>query len=210
MLRSRHSVLLVAFVGLLLSGCRTYGGYDTEPKTYQAMQKAVQTFEDELNRAEADLQKLKTAAANADTLQSLAQQFQALVEEHKSLLQKQRDRVEQFSLDASYRNLNNAYGATVTEQRLVQQNYQRVIRSVRAIVRGTAPPTARPETDRQYTIRPIGFPTPINERQLTMEQALRGLQRQTGASRSSRSGAANGARTRRNALELPLDAHDRR
>lgn len=175
MLRSRHSVLLVAFVGLLLSGCRIYGGYDTEPKTYQAMQKAVQTFEDEISRAEADLQKLKTAAANADTLQSLAQQFHAVLEEHKSLLQKQRVRVEQLSPDASYRNLHAAYGATVTEQRLVQQNYQRVIRSVQAIGRGTAPPTLRPETDRRYTVRPIGFPTPINEKHLTMEQALRGL-----------------------------------
>lgn len=175
MLRSRHSVLLVAFVGLLLCGCRIYGGYDTEPKTYQAMQEAIQTFEDELSRAETDLQKLKTAAANADTLQSLAQQFHALLEEHKSLLQKQRDRVERLSPDASYRTLHNAYGATVSEQHLMQQNYQRVIRTVRATVQGTAAPTSRPDRNRRYTIRPIGFPTPTNEKQLTMERALRGL-----------------------------------
>jgi len=55
MLRTHCFPLYVALVGLLLfSGCRTYGGYDTKPKTYAALQKAVQSFETELTRSKTD------------------------------------------------------------------------------------------------------------------------------------------------------------
>ncbi len=178
MLPSHRSVLYVAIAGLLvLSGCRMYGdgGYGTKPKTYEAMQKAVQSFEDDLNRAETNLHTLEDAATKADTLRPLAEQFHALVDEHESLLASQRERVERLGPDATYRNLHQAYGATVTEQRLMQQKYQRVITTVGATVRDTAAQTASSETDRQYTIRPINFPPSEDGKTLSMEQALQGL-----------------------------------
>lgn len=176
MLRTHRLPLYVALAGLLLfSGCRTYGGYDTKPKTYAAMQKAVQSFETELNRSKTDLQKLTSAAEEADALRPLSEQFQDLLDEHESLLKKQNDRVERLSEESSYRNLHAAYGATVTEQRLMKQKYQRVIRTVRTTVQGPPAQTPRPKTGRQYTIRPIGFPEADGKKQLSMEQALRGL-----------------------------------
>lgn len=175
MLHPRHTLLYIAVLGLLLSGCRTYGGYDTKPKTYEAMQKAVQSFEDEFTRSKNDLQKLESAAARAETLQPMVKQFQGLIDEHESLLQKQRDRVERLSPGSTYRNLHTAYGATVTEQRMMQQKYQRVIRTVRTTVRDTTVQASRPETGRRYTVRPIGFPPSDERAQLSMEQALRGL-----------------------------------
>ena len=176
MLRTHCFPLYVALVGLLLfSGCRTYGGYDTKPKTYAALQKAVQSFETELTRSKTDLQKLTSAAEDADALRPLSEQFQDLLDEHESLLTKQNDRVERLSEDSSYRNLHAAYGATVTEQRLMKQKYQRVIRTVRTTVQGASAQTSRPKSDRQYTIRPIGFPEADDQKQLSMEQALRGL-----------------------------------
>lgn len=175
MLQAHRSVLYAALAGLLiLSGCRTYGGYDTKPKIYEAMQKAVQSFEAKLEPTKADLQTLEQAATEADTLQSLAEEFQALVNEHESLLEAQRGRVERLGPDATYRNLHQAYGATVTEQRMMERKYQRAIRTVHATVQDTVV-QASSETDRRYTVRPIGFPDLEDEPQLSMEQALRGL-----------------------------------
>lgn len=176
MLHSRRSVLVFALVGMLiLGGCRSYGGYDTKPNTYEAMQKAVQSFENELNRAKADLRTLEEAAMQADALQSLATQFQAHIDEHSTLLEMQRDRVHRLSPDATYRTLSRAYGATVTEQRIMKKKYQKVIRTVAATVQG---PEAQPPSgalDRKYTIHPVNFPTAGDDATLTMAQALRGL-----------------------------------
>jgi uncharacterized protein YukE len=176
MLRSQSVLFLFAVAGLILGGCRTYGDeYDTKPKTYRAMQKAVETFADALDRAETDLQTLEAAASKADTLQPMAEHFESLHEEHDSLLQTQRDRIERLSPTSTYRNLHSAYGATVTEQRMMRQKYQRVLRTVYATVQDTTVQASRPKTDRQYTVRPLGFPTSESEPELTMTQALRGL-----------------------------------
>lgn len=175
MLRPRDTLLYLVLFGLALSGCRTYGGYDTKTKTYQAMQKAVQTFEEEVDQAETDLRMLETAAVESDTLQALAVQYRDLIDEHESLLQKQQNRIERLSSSSSYRNLHVAYGATVTEQRMVQQKYQRVTRTVRAVVQAPSSQEARAKGDRRYTVRPIGFPPAKEKQQLSMEQALRGL-----------------------------------
>lgn len=176
MLQSRRSVLVCALVGMLiLGGCRTYGGYETEAKTYEAMQRAVQSFESELNRAKSDLRTLEEAAAQADALQPLVTRFQAHVDEHSSLLETQRARIQRLSPDASYRSLSRTYRAAVTERRMMQKKYQQVIRTVRATVQG---PEAQPSSvagDRRYTIRPVNFPTAGDDAAVTMAQALRGL-----------------------------------
>ncbi|MFB6273251.1 MAG: hypothetical protein ABEL51_10205 [Salinibacter sp.] len=180
MIRTRSFVLCLAVVGLaLLSGCRTYGDgkYGTEKKTYKALQRAVQSFEKDLKQATSDLHRLEEAAAQADTLRALADQYQTYLEEHKSLLKKERRRIDRLSADASYRSLHSAYGATITEHRLMKEKYQRVIRSVYAAVQGTTfAASAGTSQNRQYTIRPINFPKQEDNREkLTMEQALQGL-----------------------------------
>lgn len=178
MMRSRSLVLCLALVGIaLLSGCRTYGDneYGTKAKTYEALQQAVQSFEKELSRATSDLHQLEEAAAQEDTLHALAAQYQTFLEEHKSFLETQRQRIEGLSADASYRNLHSAYGATVTEQRMIQRKYQRVIRSVHRVVHGTRAASVEKSSRRRYTIRPINFPALGDSPQrLTMEQALQG------------------------------------
>lgn len=168
----RHSVPLFFLVTLLvLSGCRTYGGYDTQAKNYEAMQNAVQSFEDDLNRAQADLQTLEEAATS-DTLEALARQFQDHVHEHEELLQTQQERVRRLSADASYRALQRAYGAMVTEQKMMEQKYQRVIRTVQATVQDGGVETASSASTRRYTITPVNFPDAETDAELTMEGAL--------------------------------------
>lgn len=175
MLRANRFVLLLALVGLLASGCRTYGGYDTKPKTYQAMQRSVEAFADELDRAEADFRTLADAADAAeasDTLQALAEDYRALLDEHEALLETQRNRVDRLSASSAYRSLQRGYGATVKEKEIMKTKYRRLVRSVHATVRGEqAGPTA-PKTERRYTIRPVNFPSLQDKERLSMEQAL--------------------------------------
>lgn len=170
----RHSVPLFVFVTLLvLSGCRTYGGYDTEAKNFEAMQNAVQSFEDDLNRAQAELQTLEEAATS-DTLQALADRYQDHIHEHEALLETQQERVRRLSPDASYRTLQRAYGATVTEQQMMDQKYQRVVRTVQATVQDAASEETPSTSTRRYTINPVNFPDAETDTELTMDRALQG------------------------------------
>jgi hypothetical protein len=175
MSQARHSVPLFVLVTLLvLSGCRTYGGDGTEAKNFEAMQNAVQSFEDELSRAQADLHTLEEAAATSDTLEALAHRFQEHVDEHEELLATQEERIDRLSPDASYRTLQRAYGATVTEQQMMEQKYQRVVRTVQATVQDGDVETASSASTRRYTINPVNFPDAETDAELTMEGALQG------------------------------------
>lgn len=168
----RHSAPLVFLVTLLvLSGCRTYGGYDTQAKNYEALQNAVQSFEADLNRAQADLQTLEEAAST-DTLEALAGRLQDHIHEHEELLQTQKERLHRLSPETSYRALQRAYGATVKEQNMIEQNYQRVVRTVQATVQETDAEPA--SSTRRYTIAPVNFPDSEDNTELTMERALQG------------------------------------
>ena len=177
--QARRSTLLFVLAALLvLSGCRTYGGYDTKAKNYEAMQNAVQAFEEELSRAQADFQTLEDAASadtlETDTLKALARQFQDHIDEHEELLKVQRERVDRLDADAAYRTLHRAYGAMVTEQRMMEQKYQRVIRTVQATVQDDEVEAASADSTRRYMIRPVDFPDPEADAELTMERALQG------------------------------------
>ena len=174
MRRADRFLLLFALVGLLASGCRTYGGYDSKPKTYRAMQRSVEAFADELDRAEADFQTLADAAEESDTLRSLADEYRALLDEHESLLETQQNRVERLSASSAYRSLQRGYGATVTEKQMMMKKYRRLVRSVHATVQGGRMELSAPSPERRYTIRPVNFPSLEEKGELTMERALAG------------------------------------
>lgn len=176
MLRSRRLVLLSVGLGLLImSGCRTYGGYGVQEKTYEAMQTTIQSFESDLKKAEADLRRLEEAAAQDQGLESLVSRFRHLVEEHESFLTTQHERLERLSPESDPRTLHTAYGATVTERRMLEQRYQRIIANVQTAVQGTtATGSGESASERRYMVTPIGFPDD-QQSELTMTKALRGL-----------------------------------
>ena len=172
MVRVDRFVFLLALVGLLVGGCRTYGGYESKPKTYQALQRSVEAFADERDRAAADFRALEDAAEASDTLQSFADDYRSLLDEHDALLEMQRSRVERLSAGSAYRALHRGYGATVTEKRMMKQKYRRLVRAVHATVRGTEATSEASTTERRYTIRPMNFPSPQDGERPSMKQAL--------------------------------------
>lgn len=194
-MHNRHSPLVNGFrffpvvllAGLLvLAGCRTYGNekHETGPKTYEALQQTVNQLEQELGRAESDLRRLESAAEADPDLQLLAERYRSFVESHRAALEGHRTAAERLSAGASYRTLHSAFGAAVTDRRILRKQYQRTVRKVWATVRGVDIPR-KPARDRsQYVDTPVNFPQLGERVSLTMAEALRavdgtpGLQRE--------------------------------
>lgn len=170
-LRIARLVPLVAL--LLLTGCRTYGGYETEAKTYTALQQTHRQFATELERAKADLNLLEEAAAENEALEPLADRFAGIVARHEQVLAEQQDLLRRLSPESSYRDLHRAFGAVVTDRRLTAKRYNRAVVAVQAAVRGV--PVANAITPRSYyVVEPLDYARLDNADRLTMQEALRG------------------------------------
>lgn len=172
----RLAVVLSLFGFLLLTGCRTYGGYGSEDATYTQMQAANEQFSDQLKRATSDLEALRAAADTMPALQPLAERMADMVNTHEDLLAQHEDIVASMSADDSYRALHSAYGTLVTEARLMRKQYDRVVRNVHAAVHDTEAYAEAPSARSAYYVTPIGNPERTTSPP-TMEQALRGRAR---------------------------------
>ena len=183
--RFRLVPVLVCAGVLILAGCRTYGNekYETGPKTYDALQETVQQLEQELGRAESDLQRLESAAEAHPELQPLVERYRSSVASHEAALDGHREQAERLSAGSSYRTLHRAYGALVTDRRLLRKQYQRTTRTVWATVRDTEIPR-KPARDRsRYVDTPVNFPRVGGQGPITMAEALRALEGTPGVQR---------------------------
>lgn len=187
---TRIFVFAVAGV-LVLTGCRTYGNdkYDTGPKTYQAIQQTVDQMEQELGRAQSDLRRLEAAAASMDTLQTLAARYRSFVQSHEAALAGHRAQAEQLAAGSSYRTLHRIYGAMITDQRLLDKQYQRTVRKVWATVRDTTIPHKPAPDPSRYVITPVNFPRVGQRGPLTMAEALRAMEGTPGLQREETGGS---------------------
>lgn len=123
-------ILLVVVAGLFASGCRSYGGQGAEEATYRQMMEANQVFEDELRRAEADLSRLEAAAGESEVLGVLAAQYARIVEGHRVVLAEHAIYIDRLSEDSNYRDLNQTFGAMVSQQRTIRTQYEGVLSNV--------------------------------------------------------------------------------
>jgi len=117
---------------VLLAGCRTYGQYDQTEETYTALQNTVGRFDQSLPRLEAEAQAVRAMPASDTTL---AHELDALVARAQQVNARGKTRVAAFADDHSsfvlaewvgpstYRRLNEALGATATEQAEVADRY---------------------------------------------------------------------------------------
>lgn len=169
---STSARLLSVFALLLLVGCRTYGGYGTEEKTYANIQDAVQRFSEDLDRAKTDLQALQSAADTNEALQPYAERFASEVSRHEATLERHREVLDGLSPSSSYRDLHRQYGAMTTDQRMIRTFYERTIYNVFATVHDE-PLVQKVETNKSYyQVEPVDYYQLENRDELTMEEAL--------------------------------------
>ena len=137
---------------LLVSGCRSYGGYGSEEAMYRQIERLVQRFAQDLENARADLVALENAAAQNSELALLAEQYAALVQGQEAILDEQRGLLADLSPGATYRSLHRAHGAIMAEQRTVRLQRQGLLRGFLETV--DADTTAADRLDRPYALIP--------------------------------------------------------
>jgi len=159
---------------LLLTACRTYGGYESEEIMRQQMLEANQQFSDDLERARADLAVLQRAAGEATQLQPFVERFRSNIEAHESTLESHRQIAQDLEGSSDYRKLHRAYGTITTEQRIVNKQYNRTVNRIHAAV--TNQEVQRGESYNQsfYYVEPLAYAQIENARKMTMEEAVRG------------------------------------
>lgn len=129
-MHSTRTWTAVLAVVLLVSGCRMYGGYGSERAIHNQMERIVERFEEDLTRAQADLRALEAAAPGHPTLNVLTAQYARLISAHEAVLDEQRQVVAGLSAESTYRSLHRSYGSLISEQQLIRQQYQGVLRYV--------------------------------------------------------------------------------
>lgn len=165
--------LLPVLALMVLSGCRTYGGYGSEAAMYNQLEQGTQQYEDALERARADAEQLQAAADTNDALAPLAERLQNAIATHEERLAHHEEKVRDLSADAGYRDLHVAYGALTTDMRMTRTHYTRIVQKVAATVSGE-PVDESVRLQSTYYTAPVDYAQLENRRPLTMRQALQG------------------------------------
>lgn len=115
---------------IILTGCRTYGGSESEEAIYSQMERMLERFEGDLARAQADLRTLESATPQEPVLEALSAHYAELVGVHEAELDGHRQLVQDLSPASEYRSLHRAYGAMIAEQSFLRQRYEGMLRFV--------------------------------------------------------------------------------
>lgn len=120
-----NGLLLLLFVA---TGCRTYGGYDSEEAALAQIEQANTQFAASLERARAAAEALKaTAPAHPEWGDAVAD-YEALVEEHARTLAAHHALQATLAEEGgSYRTVSRALGAIVSEERRINDGYEQVL-----------------------------------------------------------------------------------
>lgn len=147
----RTTALLSFVVLFLVSGCRMYGGHGSAEATYAQIGEALERYEDRAERLQGEHQAVLTAAAANPDLASAAEATGALVMAQAETLEFHRATAGSVSDGSSYRVLNRALGAMVTEQQRIDDQYARIVAHV--LNRGDLDL----EPENRYALVPSGF-----------------------------------------------------
>ena len=118
---------------VVLSGCRTYGGYDSEEATYNQIVEINSQFANDLERARGDLSRLEQAANQMASLSEYVHEYEELLSHHEHMIEEHAALTETLEvrtgfvgqLTPAYRNLNRALGYIAAEQAAMRNSYYR-------------------------------------------------------------------------------------
>lgn len=128
----KYSVFCVLVLAVL-SGCRTYGGYDSEEAIYDQIVESNTAFANELEKARGDLSKLQQAASQNAEYSNFVTEYEHLLERHEGMVEAHAELTETLDvktgflgrLTPAYRNLNRALGNIAAEQAAMRNSYYR-------------------------------------------------------------------------------------
>ena len=157
------------FIGLfaclfLLTGCRTYGGYDSEEALYAQIEKTNQQFADELNRARSEFSLIQNAASSNRMFAPFVDQYEAILEDHAEKVEAHAGILAGLEvktgfigqLGQSYRMLNRGLGSILTDQAQVRDAYVHLLNNINREAKGEAfTPVSIPEPGRYQAVPPF-------------------------------------------------------
>lgn len=128
--------LVLALV--LLTGCRTYGSFDSEELTVLEIIETHEQFVQELQRAQADLDALQRAGATNPLLAAAADEWAYAVGAHEIYADAHALLVEEaIEHEDDYRRVHRIYGAMISEVNLAGDRYRAIQRGLQdAILAG--------------------------------------------------------------------------
>ena len=123
--------VIASLLVLVLSGCRTYGGYDSEEIIFNQIEESNRVFALELEKARGELQRLEQAAQVDPELSAYVPEYEMLLEKHSSMVEHHELLASELDvktgfigqLTPSYRNLNRALGYIAVEQAAMKADY---------------------------------------------------------------------------------------
>ena len=166
---------------LLLTGCRTYGGFDSEEALYAQIEKTNQQFEDELTRAKAELNLIRNAASSNRLFASFAAQYEEILSTHEAAVADHAALFESLEvktgpigrLTQSYRKLNRGLGAILAEQNQIRDSYVHLLNNINRVAKDDAyVPVTIPEEGRYQAVPPFYESIRFALESLSMEQAI--------------------------------------
>lgn len=121
MMDPRLKTLLFSSAIALMAGCRMYPGAETEQVLFAQTAAMVDQFEQDLVDARTTFGRL--TASGAEDVSA----HEWVLTLHEEVLATHRERLEMLSSSTSYRTLNRAFGAMMSEQKSVEILYQEAI-----------------------------------------------------------------------------------
>ncbi len=118
------SALLVLLI--VFSGCRMYGGHGSEEAMYAQIQEALERYEDRADRLQGDYDALNRATSRRPMLVPEAVALAALQTAQQSTLAFHRETAASVGEGSSYRTLSRALGAMITQQQIIEDQYDRI------------------------------------------------------------------------------------
>ena len=124
-MRLKNVSALLALL-IVFSGCRMYGGHGSEEATYAQIQEALARYEARADRLQGDYDALSRAAAMRPMLVQEVEVLAALQTAQQSTLAHHRETAASVNAGSSYRSLKRALGAMITQQQIIEDQYDRI------------------------------------------------------------------------------------
>ncbi len=119
MYRTRFALVIAV---VIFSGCRTYGGYDSEALTAEVIEQLSARAAELARLAEGEYDLLRQAAGQDVELGAYAASYGELIERNRQLAQD----LSEKPVPGDYRGIRRAAGAAITEINMLQTGYSRI------------------------------------------------------------------------------------
>ncbi len=163
----------LAFAALALTGCRTYGAYDSTAKMHASLGEAVSGFAQALPRMEGEHADLVRMAGSDSVLLGVARDYKTLLDDGRAMLAEKQATMASLDGSGDYRRVAEALGATLTGQQQFSDRYTGLMMRAAGTPDTTTYLDMADRSARYHTVPPFYFRTANRNRVASIVAAAR-------------------------------------